>query len=1411
MVGSGMDLRRVVGVTGPEAPGSGYVLGERLVLTSAHVVGGVGGAVEVFFPGRAGRFAGVVLWQGAPGGRDDAALLRITDAGWVPPAGAGVRWGRTVTHRPGIRCVTCGLPEVVQRPGRGAEMLQPSGTLNPGDRYVGDRYLVSLDQPAPRDGDGARGGDGSPWGGLSGAALFCDDLLVGVIAADPAGWGHGRLEATPAYVLHRDPGFRAALAELADRGLGPVPVLEPVEWAGLADVGEVAPAGALTGSPAELLRARREVAPFRGRAELLAKLRSWAGSGTGAGGCGVWLLHGPGGQGKTRVAARLAGELSAAGWVVLWLSRDAAEVSGLKDAAVPLLLIVDYAETRPGQVAAAVEAIARHGGASPIRVLLLARTADSWWQSVQETSSATEALLGSAVVTRLPVVDADPAGRGEAYREAVEAFGTALPALPGQQGIDWAGLAERVRDPAPTGLVTALTVQMQALADLLDAAHPGAGNAGNAGGAARNLAGLDPGGAGSGGVEDRLLIHERRYWRKVAAARGLDQSLSWGTLIDALAAGVLVSAGDRDQADALLCRVAGLADQPRDRRDSVREWIASLYPPAPARPWGTLEPDRLAERFIGRHLHTDPGFAARLVEACTSEQATQLLTVYARAAAHTVFAGALNSSLARLVTDHSAPLAIPAAQVATQVEAPRPLLDALGEIADDSATPVDQLTRLADRLPHPSHVLAEYAAHLSQRITEHYREQADTDPDAFLPDLAGSLNDLSVRLGELGRREEGLEAITEAVEVYRRLADARPDAFLPDLAGSLNNLSVDLGALGRREEGLEASTEAVEIRRRLADARPDAFLPALATSLNNLSIRLGELGRREEGLEAITEAVEIRRRLADARPDAFLPALATSLNNLSNRLGDLGRREEGLEAITEAVEIRRRLADARPDAFLPDLATSLNNLSVDLGALGRREEGLEASTEAVEVYRRLADARPDAFLPDLAMSLNNLSIRLGELGRREEGLEAITEAVEIRRRLADARPDAFLPALATSLNNLSIRLGELGRREEGLEAITEAVEIRRRLADARPDAFLPALATSLNNLSIRLGELGRREEGLEAITEAVEVYRRLADARPDAFLPALAGSLNNLSIDLGELGRREEGLEAITEAVEVYRRLADARPDAFLPDLAGSLNNLSVRLGALGRREEGLEAVTEAVEIRRRLADARPDAFLPDLAMSLNNLSVRLGALGRREEGLEAITEAVEVYRRLADARPDAFLPDLAMSLNNLSVDLGALGRREEGLEAITEAVEVYRRLADARPDAFLPDLAGSLNNLSVDLGALGRREEGLEASTEAVEIRRRLADARPDAFLPDLAGSLNNLSVDLGELGRREEGLEAITEAVEIRRRLANARPDAFLPALARSLRILAGTLAELNRSDEAEEARREAQELDR
>ncbi|MFE4633979.1 tetratricopeptide repeat protein [Streptomyces sp. NPDC056773] len=942
------------------------------------------------------------------------------------------------------------------------DTLQPSGTLNPGDRYVGNRYVMNLDQHPPA----ATADASSPWGGMSGAALFCGGLLAGVIASDPAGRAHASLEAVPAYVLMHDPAFRTALAAHAPEADS---VLEPVEWQHLAEAADPV-STSLVGSPAALLRARRKVVPFRGRTSVIDDLTAWS---TEAG-FGALLLHGPGGQGKTRLAQHFADTLTAEGWSSLWLRPDTSldALAVLSHATVPLLVVVDYAETRTAQLTALLEAAARQGvvSGSAFKLLLLARTPGDWWPALQAASPVSEELLDGADTIALPALEPEPGtSRTEGYREAVHGYAEHLPRVRGWQHHDWPAVAARLTVPMTDrpgagaaldrpGMETALTLHMTALADLLD-------SAGQVPAATLIPTGSGTKVAGTRGVEDRLLVHERRYWTTTAAALGLHPALTLSTLTDALAAAFLLGAETRAQAEELLHRVPGLADQPGDRLGAVRGWISALYPaPSDGRPWDTLQPDRLAERFLGRHLQDHPELADHLVPGATDNQASQLLIVYARAAAHPVFDRRLDMDLTTLCTRHATVLAAPAIAVITQTEAPQPLLNALQQITDAPGTSLSDLEQLADRLPHTSHNLAPWAAHLAQLLVDHHRTRTHV-PDN-VPHLAASLNNLSIRLGDLGRREEALAAINEAVDVYRELAQQRPGASLPDLAMSLNNLAVDLGSLGRREEALAAINEAVDVYRELAQQRPEVFLPYLAAGLNNLSNRLGDLGRREEALAAINEAVDMYRELAQQRPGASLPDLAMSLHNLSNRLGDLGRREEALAAINEAIKIRLDLARQQPDAFLPDLAMSLSSLSVGLGDLGRWEEALAAINEAVDVYRGLAQQRPGAFLPDLAMSLNNLAGSLGSLGRWEEALAAINEAVDVHRELAQQRPGAFLHYLATSLNNLAGSLGSLGRWEEALDAINEAVKIRRELARLRPHVHQSELDQSLQLRSL---------------------------------------------------------------------------------------------------------------------------------------------------------------------------------------------------------------------------------------------------------------------------------------------------------------------------------------------------------
>ncbi|MGW0868825.1 tetratricopeptide repeat protein, partial [Streptomyces sp. NPDC002611] len=438
---------------------------------------------------------------------------------------------------------------------------------------------------------------------------------------------------------------------------------------------------------------------------------------------------------------------------------------------------------------------------------------------------------------------------------------------------------------------------------------------------------------------------------------------------------------------------------------------------------------------------------------------------------------------------------------ATWASVPGPGIDVLRDLVVWDRE--NALPHLAEALLEVSVALSGNARHtaaveFAREATDIYRDLADGDT-VYLPDLAGSLNNLAIRLAETGDRQAALEPAHEAVRHYTQLTHTNPAAYLPNLATALNNLANHLADTGDRQAALEPAHEAVRHYTQLTHTNPAAYLPNLAGSLNNLAIRLAETGDRQAALEPAHEAVRIRRQLAHTNPAAYLPDLATALNNLANHLAETGDRQAALEPAHEAVRHYTQLAHTNPAAYLPNLATALNNLANRLAETGDRQAALEPAHEAVRHYTQLTHTNPAAYLPDLAMALNNLANHLAETGDRQAALEPAHEAVRHYTQLAHTNPAAYLPDLAMALNNLAIRLAETGDRQAALEPAHEAVRIRRQLAHTNPAAYLPDLAGSLNNLANRLAETGDRQAALEPAHEAVRIRRQLAHTNPAAY------------------------------------------------------------------------------------------------------------------------------------------------------------------------------------------------------------------------------------------------------------------------------------------------------------------------
>ena len=277
----------------------------------------------------------------------DAALLRIEGEPFTgaPP----VRWGWFAGSSP-APYAGLGYPEFADyESGRGVEQL---GGMLPPLGMGADGGLV-LDQ-----GSAPEAAAGRAWPGVSGAAVFCQGLLTAVVTRDDRQFGNRRLHAVPASALTADPGFAALIAE----DTGRAPALEAVEFAEFLQP-PVSPVVART--PGSLLAAAVEAVEFTGRDDELAGLTAWRDSGEGF---AVMLVAGEGGQGKTRLARQFAAQARQAGWAAGFLAaRASAQALGdggdqlrttvelarrVREATRPVLLVADYAETRPDEITA---------------------------------------------------------------------------------------------------------------------------------------------------------------------------------------------------------------------------------------------------------------------------------------------------------------------------------------------------------------------------------------------------------------------------------------------------------------------------------------------------------------------------------------------------------------------------------------------------------------------------------------------------------------------------------------------------------------------------------------------------------------------------------------------------------------------------------------------------------------------------------------------------------------------------------------------------------------------------------------------------------------------------------------------------------------------------------------------------
>ena len=253
--------------------GSGYLIADGLVLTAAHVLERVAGMAA-----REGEAAEVALmggeWQQATVAWVDAlrdvAILECPGL----RSGGRTRWGRLAGSDP-LGWGAVGFPHASLDEQTGRQPEHAYGRTSPISQRPAGRLALTVESREAIEGD-------SPWGGLSGAAVFSGEYLIGVIITDPGSYARS-LEGRRVEDFCGD----SKLAEL----LGGLPVLEDV-------AGEIREPG--LADLRSTLRSRNQA--FTGRGEDLAALTAEPQGSTVL----TQSLTGLGGVGKSALALEYA-------------------------------------------------------------------------------------------------------------------------------------------------------------------------------------------------------------------------------------------------------------------------------------------------------------------------------------------------------------------------------------------------------------------------------------------------------------------------------------------------------------------------------------------------------------------------------------------------------------------------------------------------------------------------------------------------------------------------------------------------------------------------------------------------------------------------------------------------------------------------------------------------------------------------------------------------------------------------------------------------------------------------------------------------------------------------------------------------------------------------------------------------
>ena len=201
------------------------------------------------------------------------------------------------------------------------------------------------------------------------------------------------------------------------------------------------------------------------------------------------------------------------------------------------------------------------------------------------------------------------------------------------------------------------------------------------------------------------------------------------------------------------------------------------------------------------------------------------------------------------------------------------------------------------------------------------------------------LGNISLNQGYL---DEAKKLFDEALETFRNLGDQS------NTAGILHQLGRLAQEQGELEEARRLFNESLEIKKRLGNHG------GVAKSLHHLAMLAEEQGELEEARRLYDESLEIEKRLGDQS------GVASSLHELGGLAQEQGELEEARRLFDESLEIRKRLGDQSGGA------ATLHQLGRLAEEEGDKEGAARLFRESLNIFEKLGSPNAEIARRSLA-------------------------------------------------------------------------------------------------------------------------------------------------------------------------------------------------------------------------------------------------------------------------------------------------------------------------------------------------------------------------------------------------------------------------------------------------------------